>query len=48
MTGGKHAMLSRHALFDGLAADFATATLLGTHRTEPIARLDAGESRLTL
>ena len=26
--GGKHAMLRHHARFDGLAADFAVATLL--------------------
>ena len=30
VTGAKHAMLRRHAVFDGLAADFACATLLGT------------------
>ncbi len=41
--GGKHAMLARHALFDGLAADFAAATLLGTSRSGLIARLEAGE-----
>jgi dienelactone hydrolase len=27
--GGKHAMLRRHAVFDGLAAQFAVLTLLG-------------------
>jgi hypothetical protein len=27
--GGRHAMLRRHEVFDGLAAAFATATLLG-------------------
>jgi pimeloyl-ACP methyl ester carboxylesterase len=27
--GGKHAMLRHHAQFDGLAADFVTAALLG-------------------
>ena len=29
VTGGRHAMLRHHRLFDGLAADFVTATLLG-------------------
>jgi pimeloyl-ACP methyl ester carboxylesterase len=47
VTGGKHAMLRRRACFDGLAADFATATLLGDGR-EPdrdgaLARIAAGE-----
>ncbi|HET6550114.1 MAG TPA: alpha/beta fold hydrolase, partial [Solirubrobacter sp.] len=34
--GGKHAMLGRRALFDGLAADFAAATLLDTPLPEPL------------
>jgi pimeloyl-ACP methyl ester carboxylesterase len=46
--GGKHAMLKRHALFDGLAAEFASATLLGTSSTGPIARVEAGESWIRL
>jgi alpha-beta hydrolase superfamily lysophospholipase len=41
--GGKHAMLRHHAQFDGLAADYASATLLGTHRTSTITRVEAGE-----
>jgi dienelactone hydrolase len=41
--GAKHAMLRRHDLFDGLAADFAAATLLGTSRSGLIARMEAGE-----
>lgn len=41
--GGKHAMLHRHSSFDGLAADFATLTLLGTSRNRAIARIEAGE-----
>lgn len=41
--GGRHAMLRRHDVFDGLAAGFATATLLG-HRPEGVlARVLAGE-----
>jgi predicted esterase len=44
VAGGKHAMLSHHAAFDGLAADFATSTLLGTEpRDEAIARVARGE-----
>jgi hypothetical protein len=41
-------MLRRHALFDGLAADFAAVTLLGTPPGAALARvLDAGSfSRL--
>lgn len=41
--GGKHAMLGRHAAFDGLASDWATLTLLGESRTETVARIEAGE-----
>ncbi len=45
---GSHAMLRRHALFDGLAADFAAVTLLDTPPGPALARvLDAGSfSRL--
>lgn len=40
--GGRHAMLRRGGLFDGLAADFAAHTLLGTPARGPLARaLDA-------
>ena len=41
--GGKHAMLKRHAVFDGLAADFAASTLLGIPPSPPLARIEAGE-----
>ncbi len=42
--GGKHAMLRRHDVFDGLAAQFAAATLLGqASGSGLIARLEAGE-----
>jgi pimeloyl-ACP methyl ester carboxylesterase len=41
--GGKHAMLKHHAWFDGLAADYASATLLGAHRTAEVGRIEAGE-----
>lgn len=45
---GKHAMLRRHSLFDGLAAAFASATLLAPPSTGPIARVMAGESWISL
>jgi pimeloyl-ACP methyl ester carboxylesterase len=41
--GGKHAMLRHHAEFDGLAAQFAAATLLGDPATGPVERVLAGE-----
>jgi pimeloyl-ACP methyl ester carboxylesterase len=44
--GGKHAMLRRHAQFDRLAADYALATLLGTHYTDVVGRIEAGERDL--
>ena len=43
VTGGKHAMLKRHRVFDGLAADFAAATLLGGTKDPTVARALAGE-----
>lgn len=46
--GGKHAMLRRHALFDGLAAQFAVTTLLGAPATGSLARLEAGERWITV
>ena len=46
--GGKHAMLSRGRVFESAAADWATATLLGREVGEPVARLLAGESSLTV
>ena len=42
--GGGHAMLGHHELFDGLATEFASATLLDTPSSGPIARVLAGES----
>jgi dienelactone hydrolase len=44
--GGKHAMLRRHGVFSGLAAQFATATLLGRSDNTTIARIQNGESLL--
>jgi dienelactone hydrolase len=44
--GGKHAMLGHHSAFDGLAAQFAAATLLGEPGTGLIARALAGEEWL--
>jgi pimeloyl-ACP methyl ester carboxylesterase len=41
--GGKHAMLRHHAEFDGLAAQFTVATLLGDPAAGPIQRVLAGE-----
>ncbi len=46
--GGKHAMLSRGRVFESAAADWATATLLGRDVGDPVARLLAGESSLTV
>ncbi len=42
--GGKHAMLRRHDVFDGLAADFAAVTLLDAAGSGLIARVKAGET----
>ena len=41
--GGKHAMLRRHTVFDGLAADFTATTLLGRRAEGVIARIMDGE-----
>ena len=41
--GGKHAMLRRHSVFDGLAADFTATTLLGRRAEGVIARIMDGE-----
>ncbi|WP_460933026.1 alpha/beta fold hydrolase [Phycicoccus ginsengisoli] len=40
---GKHAMLRRHRVFDGLAADWVRATLLGEAVGGTVARVRAGE-----
>ena len=44
--GGKHAMLRHHRRFDGLAADFMAATLLGRPARGPVAEILAGTSRV--
>jgi predicted esterase len=46
--GGSHSMLRHHAIFDGLAAEFAATTLLGTERSGALARIDAGEAWVTV
>ncbi|MCW2522785.1 MAG: alpha/beta hydrolase, partial [Frankiales bacterium] len=43
IAGGKHAMLKHHGEFDGLAADFAVATLLGDDVGGAVGRVLAGE-----
>jgi dienelactone hydrolase len=48
VAGGKHAMLAHHRSFDGLAAAFAVATLLGEGDGGPIDRVLAGERFLEL
>lgn len=49
VAGGKHAMLAHGRTFDGLAADFAVATLLDdTEPSGPVARVFAGERSLTV
>jgi pimeloyl-ACP methyl ester carboxylesterase len=48
ISGGKHAMLARHTLFDGLAAQFAAMTLLGVETGETMSRIKAGERRIRL
>jgi hypothetical protein len=45
--GGTHAMLRHHATFDGLAARFATTTLLGEPGSGVLARIEAGERWVT-
>jgi pimeloyl-ACP methyl ester carboxylesterase len=46
--GGTHGMLRRRKVFDGLAADFASTTLLGCAPSPAIARIDVGESWVRL
>jgi pimeloyl-ACP methyl ester carboxylesterase len=58
VTGGKHAMLGRHSVFDGLAAEWASATLPGRPDTTDaptdgrgpgvVARALAGERWITV
>ena len=42
--GGRHSMLRHHRQFDGYAADFARATLLGDPVTGPVAQVLDGAS----
>ncbi|MDQ6748769.1 MAG: alpha/beta fold hydrolase [Candidatus Dormibacteraeota bacterium] len=42
--GGKHAMLRRHSVFDSLAAEFCSVSLLGSTATGAIGRLQSGEA----
>ncbi len=48
VTGGRHAMLRHRSVFERAATDFATATLLGTEATGPVAELLAGEGVVTV
>lgn len=48
INGGKHAMLRHHTEFDGLATDFATATLLGTTHEGPLGRVMQGQRWVTI
>ncbi|MGO4340978.1 alpha/beta hydrolase [Pedococcus sp. 2YAF34] len=43
VAGGRHAMLRRHHVFDGAAADFATATLLGAEVGGAVGRVLSGD-----
>ena len=46
--GGTHSMLRHHRQFDGLAAQFAAATLLGDEVGGPVERILAGEQRINI
>ncbi|HTZ42515.1 MAG TPA: alpha/beta hydrolase [Jatrophihabitans sp.] len=48
VSGGTHAMLRRHRYFDGLAADFAVATLLGSPVDGPVAAVLGGRRWLEI
>ena len=48
ISGGKHAMLGRHASFDGLAAEFAVLTLCGITIGAPMSRIASGERQFRL
>jgi pimeloyl-ACP methyl ester carboxylesterase len=48
VAGGKHGMLRHHRAFDGLAIEFALATLLDEHGDGPIGRVLAGERWIEL
>ena len=44
VAGGKHAMLGHHRVFDGAAADFVAATLLGDDVPPPVRDVLGGQS----
>jgi pimeloyl-ACP methyl ester carboxylesterase len=46
VTGGKHAMLRHGSVFDGAAADFATATLLGEEPRPPVSQVLGGQQHV--
>jgi pimeloyl-ACP methyl ester carboxylesterase len=48
VTGGKHAMLRRHQVFDSLAADFAVRALLGAGGAELVDRAMAASGPITV
>lgn len=48
VSGGKHAMLGHRGVFESAAADFATATLLGTAVSGPVAELLQGKREITV
>lgn len=48
VAGGKHAMLRRYRVFDGLAADFTAAALLNQPTDGPVGRALDGQAWLTV
>jgi alpha-beta hydrolase superfamily lysophospholipase len=48
VTGGRHAMLGHRSVFEGAAADFARATLLGDEVRGPVAEVLDGARDVTL
>ncbi len=48
VTGGRHSMLRHRGVFEGAAADYARATLLGDRVTGPVADLLDGEQVVTV
>ncbi|WP_374971057.1 alpha/beta hydrolase [Terrabacter sp. BE26] len=48
VSGGKHAMLRRHEVFEGLAAEFTAATLLGRDADGVVERVLGGEQWVEL
>jgi pimeloyl-ACP methyl ester carboxylesterase len=48
VNGGRHSMLHRHGEFEGLAAEFASATLLGAPGGPTVQRIRDGEPWLTV